>query len=325
MTEARAPRACALRMSCPERTPPSNSTSQRPPTASTTPGSAEIVEAPPSSCRPPWFDTTSASAPSATTRRASSGSMMPLTISLPFQRARIASRSFQVTEASNCAGDPLRERGAAGARNRGSEVAEFAALARGHAPGPARLGADVDCVAQREPRRHGQAVLRIAAAQAADRNVHRHHQHRAAGRLGPIHQLHRVAPVLHHVELEPERRCASPRAHPRSNRSTPCSGRTECRRPRPRCAAWISPFRCTRPVMPVGPMTSGMARSPPRMVVRHALPRHIDEHALAELQRLEVPAVARTASSRHRSHGPRTRRCCAARAAARSRADRQCC
>ena len=179
-----------------------------------------MVERAPSSCRPPWFETTSASAPRSTTRRASSGSMMPLTMSLPFQRARTCSRSFQVTEASNwvlihCAETPCPccvRRGGRGCRTCGACRAARPSTQRG-------LAADVERVAQRQPRRNRQAVLRVAAAQARDGNIHRHHQHRATGGLGTVDQLRGVAAILHHVELEPEWRAALLRARPRWSRS----------------------------------------------------------------------------------------------------------
>ncbi len=137
----RAPSATAFRMSCPERMPPSSSTSHRrprhrPPRA--TPQSwtwchragARRDSTPPARrhrAPPTW--------------RASSGSMMPLTISLPFQRPRISSRSFQVTEASNWRGEPLRERRAARALHRRREIAEGRdCVPRSTLQRPARLG-----------------------------------------------------------------------------------------------------------------------------------------------------------------------------------------
>src|SRR5271168_3774380 len=98
----RAPSASAFAMSWPERMPPSNSTSQRPPTASTISGRTEIVEGAPSSWRPPWLETTIASAPAATLKRASSASRTPLRINFPGQRLRTHSTSRQFADASNC-------------------------------------------------------------------------------------------------------------------------------------------------------------------------------------------------------------------------------
>src|SRR3546814_848378 len=56
----------------------------------------------PSSWRPPWLDTISASAPLSTAWRASSASMIPLSISLRPQRSLIHSTSFQLRLGSNC-------------------------------------------------------------------------------------------------------------------------------------------------------------------------------------------------------------------------------
>src|SRR5450830_1474405 len=97
-----APRATALSTSWPERMPPSICTSISEPTASTMAGKASIDDCAPSSWRPPWLDTISASAPLATARRASSGSMMPLMMSLPPQRCLIHSTSAQDRLKSNC-------------------------------------------------------------------------------------------------------------------------------------------------------------------------------------------------------------------------------
>src|SRR3984893_12986351 len=101
MSAPRAPNASDLAMSWPERMPPSNITSQRPPTASTISLKTEMEDGAPSNWRPPWFDTTIASAPAATPRRASSASSMPFKINLPGQRLRTQSTSRHLADASN--------------------------------------------------------------------------------------------------------------------------------------------------------------------------------------------------------------------------------
>src|SRR5262249_40596360 len=70
---ADAPSARARMMSAPERTPLSSSTSTRPPTASTTPGSTSMVAIAPSTWRPPWLETTTPSIPYSTAAIASAG------------------------------------------------------------------------------------------------------------------------------------------------------------------------------------------------------------------------------------------------------------
>ena len=97
-----APSASAFRTSCPDLIPPSNSTSIRPPTASTMAGSAEMEERAPSCCRPPWFETISASAPLCAASSASSGSRMPFRMSLPPQRSLMRFTSSQLRLGSNC-------------------------------------------------------------------------------------------------------------------------------------------------------------------------------------------------------------------------------
>ena len=98
----RAPSATALRMSWPERTPPSIQTSIFEPTASAMDGTAAIEDMAPSSWRPPWLLTMSASAPLLAASWASSTSRMPLRMSLPPQRCLIHSTSSQLRRGSNC-------------------------------------------------------------------------------------------------------------------------------------------------------------------------------------------------------------------------------
>src|SRR6266568_1587795 len=98
MHTAAAPRARALNTSAPVRTPESSSTGTRPPTASTTAGSASSVAIAPSTCRPPWFDTTSPSTPASSARRASSGWSMPLSSSGSLVSARSRGKSAQLSD-----------------------------------------------------------------------------------------------------------------------------------------------------------------------------------------------------------------------------------
>ncbi len=86
------PSANARRTSSPVRTPLSKSTfcaGHRRPLQ--WPGSASIEAGTASSCLAPWFDTTMPSTPQSRQGRTSSGCMMPLTMSGPFQRLRMRS------------------------------------------------------------------------------------------------------------------------------------------------------------------------------------------------------------------------------------------
>ena len=86
------------------------------------------------------------------------------------------------------------------------QVAEGVASGAGHAQAPARLGQQVDDVAQRWPRWRGQAVFQIFVALADHLQVEREHQRAALRNLAAVdHAGHGLA-VAHHVELEPERR-----------------------------------------------------------------------------------------------------------------------
>ncbi len=87
----------------------------------------------------------------------------------------------------------------------GIDIAEGLALAHQHARHPGRLGGDVDRVAQREARRHREAVLDVAVALAALRQVDGDEQRRALRVAGARDDLFREAAVAEDVELEPER------------------------------------------------------------------------------------------------------------------------
>ena len=152
--QALAPSASARKMSCPVRTPESSRISFCPPIASATFGSAEMVEGAPSSWRPPWFDTTTPSAPVFSASRASSGSRMPFSTSLPVQIERIHSTSFQLTVGSNWLLRPFGERDAAEAGQVAVDIGEGPALAVEDAPRPARPHQHVEHGARRDARRH---------------------------------------------------------------------------------------------------------------------------------------------------------------------------
>ena len=285
--------ASALSMSWPLRMPPSSSTSHRPCTASTTRGRAAMVELPPSSCRPPWLDTTSASAPRSTTRRASSGSITPLTMSLPFQRRRTSSRSFQVTEASNCV--PI--------HCASDAVPMFCATA-------ARLP-KVRRLPRSTPNTHRGLQAHVeahCAASAAAESTGRSWRHGAAVRT-PGYPPSSSAPGS-----RPPRRGRSAMRCSRGPSSRRAGTRTaawvaartssmeqmdtvlrQYGMPNASAAraAWISPSPCTRPPMPMGPMTSGIEAGAPRMGLDKALARDVDQHALPELEVVEVAAIAR--------------------------------
>ncbi len=87
----------------------------------------------------------------------------------------------------------------------GGDVAEGLALAAQHAQRPGRLGGDVEGIAQRQPRRHFEAVLEIGVTLAAHRQIDGDEQRGAAGGLGAGDDLLAEAAVAEHVELKPER------------------------------------------------------------------------------------------------------------------------
>ena len=97
-----APRATALTMSLPRRTPPSQMISTRPPTASATGATRSRAAGASSSCRPPWFDRATASTPTSAAILASSTVWIPLITIGPFQTERNQSTSSHDSRASNC-------------------------------------------------------------------------------------------------------------------------------------------------------------------------------------------------------------------------------
>ena len=97
-----APRATALTMSLPRRTPPSQMISMRPPTASATGATRSTVAGAESSWRPPWLDSAMPSTPASTASTASSTVWMPLMMMGPSHTVRSHSMSGHDSAGSNC-------------------------------------------------------------------------------------------------------------------------------------------------------------------------------------------------------------------------------
>ena len=70
---------------------------------------------------------------------------------------------------------------------------------------PGRAHRDLERIAQREPRRNGQAILRIPAAQSLHGHVDREHDRRAIRGQRTLEQFLVEAAIAHQVDLEPER------------------------------------------------------------------------------------------------------------------------
>ena len=85
------------------------------------------------------------------------------------------------------------------------EIAEGLALAPQHAPGPGRLGGDVDDVLDADFRRHRHAVLDVAVALAEHLQIDGEHQRVAFRRRRARQDVLGEAAVVDHVKLEPER------------------------------------------------------------------------------------------------------------------------
>ena len=171
----------------------------------------------------------------------------------PARGCATQSMSRQVSDAVEIARSPRRRP----ARRRaalqiGLDIAERLAPAEQHLEAPGRFRGDVEGVARRQPRRHRQTVLDVGVALAAHRQVDGHEQRvQPAARARSITDCAEAA-VAEHVELEPERLAGRARARPRSSRSTWWTGRTGCRRPRPRGRPASRRHRGRRPVSPVG-------------------------------------------------------------------------
>ena len=207
--QPRAPRASALSTSWPERTPPSNSTSMRSPTAPAIAGSDAIEERAPSSWRPPWFETTMPSTPAAAASLASSTSRMPFSTSLARPQAAhpvdVAPVQRAVVIVVGPAARQHRALRLALALEVEVDIAERAPPRAQHVRDPARADRQVERVAHGQARRHGQAVLDVHVALAAHRQVDGDEQRRAVRRLGALDHRFAEAAVAEHVELVPER------------------------------------------------------------------------------------------------------------------------
>ena len=142
--------------------------------------------------------------------------------------------------------------------------------------------------ARGEARRHREAVAHVDMALAVHRQVDGEEQRRAFGGLGALDQRLHEAAVAHHVKLEPERLVAPPRRRPRSSRSTWWRACTGCRphARRGRRGSRRRHIACRQ--SPVGAIASGIASSSPSTVVLRLALRHVDQHALAQLDRAHV-------------------------------------
>ena len=100
---------------------------------------------------------------------------------------------------------PLGQRiDAAGTADAADQVAKRAPLAEQHFQGPGGLGRDIPGIAQRQLRRDGQPIARIAAAFADDLQIEREHQRRALCGGRAVDQLLIEAAISHQVLLKPE-------------------------------------------------------------------------------------------------------------------------
>ena len=296
----RAPSASALNASAPLRTPESSSTGTRPPTASTTPGSASSVAIAPSTWRPPWLETTMPSMPASSARRASSGCRMPLSRIGSFVRSRRNGRSSQVSDGrekisvKRCtAARPrprcrlLQERAGIRARQLHQRAQRLRrrlrrrrlAAARALRPSAARNTGSLVYCAMPWPRRNGRkAGSRSRGRQPSDRRV--------------------------------ERDARSPRSR------TPRRARRGSRRARPTCSSRAGTSAGCRPAprrTPPSGATPGWRRSSARRLgARRARPRGRPRGGRARARR---PARAGTAS---RAGGRTARRSCRGRATSRS-------
>src|SRR5215211_3751367 len=135
-----------------------------------------------------------------------------------------------------------------------------------HAEAPLGLGHHVQDVLDRQFRRRGQTVLEVLMALALYLQIERENQGRAVGSLGPIDQALDELPVLHHVELKPERFFVFSAMSSMEQILT-----VESVNGIPNfsaaLAARISPSARCIPVSPVGASATGIAVSCPAIVV----------------------------------------------------------
>ena len=156
---------------------------------------------------------------------------------------------------------------------------------------PGRLGGDVDQVAELDLRRHRHAVLDVAMALAEHLQIDGEHQRAAFRGRGALDQGADEAAVADHIELEPERLRRPPAATSSieqidivdsvNGMPAACAARQ----------ARISPSPCCMPHSPIGASASGSDTFSPRMVVERSRCDDVDQHALAQLDALQVVAV----------------------------------
>ena len=182
------------------------------------------------------------------------------------------------------------------------DVAKAAPLGPQHAQPPARFGHHVEKVGKGRPGRDGQSILQVLVALADDLQVQREHQRRAVGGFGAVNQAGDVVAVTHHIELKPERVPAGFPGHV-FNRADAHGGQGE------RDAEFL---RCVgRLDFAIGALHAGQARGGNGdrhgdFLADHgaggAAVFHVDGHALAQFDGLEVCAVGAVGGL-----GPRTR------------------
>ena len=170
------------------------------------------------------------------------------------------------------------------------QIAEGLALAAQHAQRPARLGGDVDQVADPDFRRHRHAVAQVAMALPQHLQIDGQHQRAAFGGDRPLDQRAHEAAVLHHIELEPER--PLDRGRDVLDRADRHGGKAERDAGRLRGAAGqdlaVAPLHAAQP--------DRRQRDRQRRRLAHdggrqIAPRDVHQHALAQLDALKVGAV----------------------------------
>ena len=170
------------------------------------------------------------------------------------------------------------------------DVAEGAALGVQHAPAPLRLGGEVDHVCQGRLRRRGKAVFNVAVALAEHLQIGSEHQRRTICRFRPLDEVFHEFAVAHHIKLEPER-LACVRRHV-FNRADGHGGKREGN------TELLGGFRredLTIGVHHAGKTGRGDDDRHTHLLANHrrfqGAAGHIDQHALAELDRVKITAV----------------------------------
>ena len=188
-------------------------------------------------------------------------------------------------------GDPCRERAhALHAAHMARQIAEGLALAAQDARRPARLGRDVEQVAEPDLRRDRHAVAQVAMALPQHLQIDREHQRAASRRDRPLDHLAHEATVFHHVELEPER--PLDRGRDILDRADRHGGKAE--RDAGRLGGAAGQDLAVAPLHAAQPDRRQRERQRCRLArdggAQIAL-RHVHQHALAQLDALEVRAV----------------------------------